>query len=929
MSTNYKLAYFKGFDKERDLTKTVNYLKAGDFKSAQTKKLTNSDYFRAKINYGDRVLFTFLRYQNETYIVLLEYIFNHEYEKSRFLRGISFEEEDIDFGSLEIADSIYINEKREFSYIEKFISFSSEQEEILKVQPPILLIGSAGSGKTSVTIEKLRELQGRVLYISLSSYLVNYSKKISGVGDRVDFLTFDDFLNRVNPQNGKEVTFESFRVWAKRHKIKEIEQYFEEFRGVITGNYKKIYLSKDEYLNLGIKQSLFAIEQRENIYLIFQKYLKWLEQESLYDNNIVASQLMDSVELSYDYIVIDEIQDFTNVQIYLILKSLKKSKNFIFSGDSNQIIYSNFFSWSNLKTMLFNETRDAKVKILSKNYRSSKAITHISNRVLKLKQLRFGSIDKESNYLIDFISPIEGSVSYMKSTPKLYHKLNQTIQNSIEFAVIVFDEKSKNRVKKRLKTPLIFTISQAKGLEYKNVILFDFISDNSRKFYEITTDISKESLDIKSLKFARAKDKSNHELDKYKIYINALYVAFTRAIENLYIVENSTHEILNILDIIESKKEHIEAKISSTEEWLAEAKRLEKMGRKEQAEAIFNRVKKSKPKNINNKKLKEEVLEGEENNRDIEVFFKTKRDYDFEKFGFFYEDGEIIKLEEFVKRGISVKSINVNLIISIFFANFEKDILSGSNNNYEKLLSDYLKRNKETVLDIELLVEYGAKLKTKCFFSKVLKQNRKIIFDNIPTLFDSCRHGLYRLTKLIIARGVDIDETESHGATPLLGAVDSRYNGKRGFPNIVKLLLENGANPNIAGYKERDTPLIVASRIGHLEVVKLLLEYGADIYMRDKNGLNAYTVAKLYRQKKVVKTLKNYMKRNHKTYDEFKEELVYMDKKVQSEEILFPKLISFLAIPLATFFFFKREKKIFGLILLLSSIVLLLKLLFT
>jgi hypothetical protein len=59
MSTNYKLAYFKGFDKERDLTKTVNYLKAGDFKSAQTKKLTNSDYFRAKINYEDRVLFTF------------------------------------------------------------------------------------------------------------------------------------------------------------------------------------------------------------------------------------------------------------------------------------------------------------------------------------------------------------------------------------------------------------------------------------------------------------------------------------------------------------------------------------------------------------------------------------------------------------------------------------------------------------------------------------------------------------------------------------------------------------------------------------------------------------------------------------------------------------------------------------------------------
>ncbi len=50
--------------------------------------------------------------------------------------------------------------------------------------------------------------------------------------------------------------------------------------GVIAGSSTdKAYLSKEEYLDLGIKQSIFAKEQRVDVYNIFQKYTEFLEEK--------------------------------------------------------------------------------------------------------------------------------------------------------------------------------------------------------------------------------------------------------------------------------------------------------------------------------------------------------------------------------------------------------------------------------------------------------------------------------------------------------------------------------------------------------------------------------------------------------------------------------------------------------------------------
>lgn len=75
--------------------------------------------------------------------------------------------------------------------------------------------------------------------------------------------------------------------------------------------------------------------------------------------------------------------------------------------------------------------------------------------------------------------------------------------------------------------------------------------------------------------------------------------------------------------------------------------------------------------------------------------------------------------------------------------------------------------------------------------------------------------------KSLLAKGADVDAKSPYGATPLFFACD------RSNAEIVKLLLEAGANPNIQDTFYKATPLGWASGKGNAEVMRLLVEYGA------------------------------------------------------------------------------------------------------
>jgi hypothetical protein len=88
-------------------------------------------------------------------------------------------------------------------------------------------------------------------------------------------------------------------------------------------------------------------------------------------------------------------------------------------------------------------------------------------------------------------------------------------------------------------------------------------------------------------------------------------------------------------------------------------------------------------------------------------------------------------------------------------------------------------------------------------------------------LLVAARKSNVEQVKALLAKGADVDAKSPYGATPLFFACD------RGNDQIVKILLDAGANPNVQDTFYEATPLGWASGKKNPEVIRLLLERGA------------------------------------------------------------------------------------------------------
>ncbi|MFZ4776560.1 MAG: UvrD-helicase domain-containing protein [Terrimicrobiaceae bacterium] len=589
--------------------RVVERLRAGDFRSADVKKLKPTPYYRAKLNDTDRLLFQIGRYHGKKYLLLLEIILNHAYGKSRFLNGAR-----VDEGKLEPMSSpeemvekdahslAFVHPGRpHFHLLDKILSFDDAQHEVFHLAPPLILIGSAGSGKTVLSLEKLKSLAGDILYVTLSAYLAEnarnlyYSSNYDNEAQDISFLSYKEYLETLRVPEGKPMTFRDFEAWFVRHRhasgIKNAHKLFEEFNGVLTGaNIHAPHLSRDEYLDLGVKRSIFAAEERTVVHDLFYKYLEHLKQGGFYDLNLAAHQALALCRPRYDYVVVDEVQDLTNIQLHSILRSLRREDHFILCGDSNQIVHPNFFSWANVKTLFYQERPAGKaeiVRVLTTNYRNSAKVTDLANRLLLIKNARFGAIDRESNYLVKSVDSESGVTELLTDDPKVKRALNDKTRRSTRFAVVCLRSEDKAEARQFFQTPLIFSIQEAKGLEYESVILYGFVTGNSKDYDAIVEGVTAADL-TRDLVYSRARDKTDKSLEVYKFFINALYVAMTRAVHNLYVVERRTqHRLFELLGLAVSGQElQLAAQQSSAEDWKREAHKLELQGKKEQAEEI-------------------------------------------------------------------------------------------------------------------------------------------------------------------------------------------------------------------------------------------------------------------------------------------------------------------------------------------------------
>lgn len=114
-------------------------------------------------------------------------------------------------------------------------------------------------------------------------------------------------------------------------------------------------------------------------------------------------------------------------------------------------------------------------------------------------------------------------------------------------------------------------------------------------------------------------------------------------------------------------------------------------------------------------------------------------------------------------------------------------------------------------------------------------------------LMQAAQAGNLAMVEAVIDAGADVNASDERGWTALVKAVYN-HEQKRGFGDVVRALIEAGANIEVAiGYGVR--PLMLAAGYGETDVVAALLEAGADPLARNDGG---YTALMMVKQKNYV-----------------------------------------------------------------------------
>jgi hypothetical protein len=400
---------------------------------------------------------------------------------------------------------------------------------------------------------------------------------------------------RVPP--GREVDLRSFRSWFDRHRqavrtLGDIDAHalFEEFRGVI-GAQPGGPLGLADYLALGPRQSLMPASAREAAHNLFQRYRQWLTEAGLFDAALVAHEWRVLAAPEYDFVVVDEGQDLTPVQLALVLATLKSPGQFLLCGDSNQIVHPNFFSWATVKTMFWHGLAGAaaqhqQLHVLQANVRNTRRVTELANRLLKVKQSRFGSVDRESNFLVTSTSGEEGEVALVPAREAAVKALDAATRASAQHAVVVLCDEDKAAAREQFRTPLPFSVHEAKGLEYPHVVLVNLVSGQRVAYAEVYEGVTATDVQRKTLEYARA--------GQVRPLAGGIQVLRQRAV----LGDNARGALAHAggrrhgpraagaAGLQRGEVRLQPARASTKDEWAQKARKLELQGKAEQAQAI-------------------------------------------------------------------------------------------------------------------------------------------------------------------------------------------------------------------------------------------------------------------------------------------------------------------------------------------------------
>jgi len=296
------------------------------------------------------------------------------------------------------------------------MKLSVEQEEVAShSEGALLVLASAGSGKTRVLTERIKRLadktKRRILAITFTNKASEEIKERlaeqSDILSKVFVGTFHSFCSSVLEMHGAAIGYQELpQVFSDNEdRLKIIEEVILETPLLLERFNHLSKREKDQFkykaldVIAKIKRELIMDEELEdiisndNIILLYYNYREKMESMNAIDfedllyltyklfinNHNIASLY----RRNYEYICIDEAQDLNRAQ-YMLLRSLTGDahNNVMLVGDPKQSIYA--FNGSSSKFMEHNFKEDYSPKeiTLALNYRSSKRILEFANLIV-------------------------------------------------------------------------------------------------------------------------------------------------------------------------------------------------------------------------------------------------------------------------------------------------------------------------------------------------------------------------------------------------------------------------------------------------------------------------------------------------------------------------------------------------------------------
>ncbi len=326
-----------------------------------------------------------------------------------------------------------------------------QQLAVDTTEGPLLILAGAGSGKTTVLVNRVEHIISSRLATPWQVLAITFTNKaagelrerlVSAIGDEANDIwayTFHSCCSRILRRFGERIgytnhftiydTDDSRRVMKQCQKNLGIEDKLINHKSILAeiSRAKDSLISPQEYKQTS--QNDFRKSKIAECYEMYQAQLKKSDAMDFDDIIFNTVKLLeenedvrDLYQTQFKYVMVDEYQDTNHAQYVLTSLLADKYKNICVVGDDDQSIYR--FRGATIENILSfeNHYKGAKVIRLEENYRSTQnildganaVIAHNKNRKGKTLFTRLGSGDKivyktvmseteESQYIIDEI----------------------------------------------------------------------------------------------------------------------------------------------------------------------------------------------------------------------------------------------------------------------------------------------------------------------------------------------------------------------------------------------------------------------------------------------------------------------------------------------------------------------------------------------